>query len=265
MTADAALKTVGSQDDHALADSFQRDGYAVLPGLLDRRTVQAVRDELAAACLKPSCGTSPAPAPPDAALAEFSCLQFPHLASARFLNALLAPPLVDVLRRVLGPALKLMQSIVLLRRGGTPGMDWHQDRHYLDTGGNRLVAAWVALDDARADNGCLRALPGSHRAAMLWPHTALPDGGFRAHGFPFDEDQPVVLNVDAGTAILFDGHLLHRSALNRRKSGFRRALIGHFSVEGTPSQWDGDNQVLPLGTGGQIEIVTGAAPYAHRG
>ena len=262
MTVGPAATISGSQDEHALADMFERDGYAVLPGLLDRWTVQALRDDLAAACLESGDG---ADKPPEAVLAEHSCLQFPHLASARFLDALLAPALIEVLQTVLGRALKLMQSIVLPHRSGAPGMDWHQDRHYLDTGSNRLVAAWVALDDARPDNGCLRALPGSHRAAELWPHTAVPDGGYRAHGFPYGEDQSVVLDVDAGTAILFDGHLLHRSAQNRRTSGFRRALIGHFSTDGTPSQWDGDNQLLPLGTGGHIEIVTGAAPYAHRG
>ncbi len=263
MTAAQAAKIGGNHEDQLLANAFERDGYVVLPAMLDQSTVEALRNDLETACL----GLTEArwADPGETALIDFSCLQFPHLASPRLLDALIAPALIALLRCALGPALKLMQSIVLLRRGGTPGMDWHQDRHYLETGGSRLAAAWIALDDARIDNGCLWALPGSHRTATLWPHTALDDGGFRADGFRLGKDDAVALEVDAGTAILFDGHLLHRSARNGRATGLRRALIGHFSVAGTPSQWDNDNRVLPLGRGGHVEIVTGAAPFAHRG
>ena len=198
-------------------------------------------------------------------MAEFSCLQFPHLASRRSLDALVVPGIISVLRRVMEPAPKLMQSIVLMRQAGTPGLDWHQDRHYLDTGGSRLIAVWIALDDARIDNGCLWVLPALHRGATLWTHTVQDDGDIRAIGFPFSKDRAVPLEVEPGTAILFDGHLLHRSAKNRRTTGLRRALIGHFSASGTPSPWDVDNRFLPLGDGSRIEIVGGATPYAHRG
>lgn len=262
----AALGGGGEQDP---AGSLDRDGYAVMPELLDRPTLQTLCRDLAESCLSAADPQGPAPAG-DGAVAGVSCLQFPHLASRRFLDLLVAPKLAAVLRHAIGPAAKLMQSIVLMRQAGTPGLDWHQDRHYLDTGGGRLIAVWIALDDARIDNGCLWVLPESHRGAILWTHTVQEDGGIRAIGYPFSEDRggedrAVPLEVDAGTAILFDGHLLHRSARNRRTTGFRRALIGHYSAAGTPSPWDGDNTFLALDDGGRIEIVGGAKPYAHRG
>lgn len=258
-----ALGGIGEQD---LAGSLDRDGYAVLPELLDRPALQTLCRDLAESCLNAAGPRGlTAAAAGDGAMAGFSCLQFPHLASRRFLDVLVAPRLVTVLRHAIGPASKLMQSIVLMRQAGTPGLDWHQDRHYLDTGGGRLIAIWIALDDARTDNGCLWVLPESHRGATLWTHTVQDDGGIRAIGFPFSEDRAVPLEVDAGTAILFDGHLLHRSARNHRMTGFRRALIGHYSAAGTPSPWDGDNTFLPLDDSGRMEIVGGAKPYAHRG
>ncbi len=253
---------VGGKQD--LARCFDRDGYAVLPGLLDRRILRAVFRELTDACLNQTGETTSLTtgAGGEAAVAGTSCLQFPHLASQRFLDALLAPRLVAVLRQALGPVPKLMQSIVLFR---TAGLAWHQDRHYLDTGASRLIGAWIALDDARIDNGCLWVLPASHSAATLYPHATDGDGGLSATGHPFCEDLAVPLEVDAGTGILFDGHLLHRSATHRRTTGLRRALIGHFAASGTPSPWDGDNRFMPLHDSGRIEIVTGGTPYAHRG
>lgn len=258
----ATSALVGGRQD--LAGSLDRDGYAVLPGLLDRRILRAVCQELTDACLNRTGETTALATPTagEAAIAGFSCLQFPHLASRRFLDALLAPRLVALLRHALGPAPKLMQSIVLFR---TAGLAWHQDRHYLDTGASRLIGAWIALDDARVDNGCLWALPASHSAATLWPHATDGDGGLRATGYPSREDLAVPLEVDAGTGILFDGHLLHRSATHRRTTGLRRALIGHFAASGTPSPWDGENRFMPLHDGGRIEIVTGGTPYEHRG
>ena len=44
---------------------------------------------------------------------------------------------------------------------------WHQDWEYWR--GTPKVSAWVALDDAKVDNGCLRVIPGSHRWGAI-PH-----------------------------------------------------------------------------------------------
>ena len=260
----AAATTALFGDSQDLASCFDRDGFVVLPELLDRRILHAVCQDLTDACLNRTGETTETATPTagEAAIAEFSCLQFPHLVSRRFLDALLAPNLVALLRHALGPVPKLMQSIVLFR---TAGLDWHQDRHYLDTGASHLIGAWIALDDTQINNGCLWALPASHSAGTLWPHATDGDGGLSATGYPFREELAVPLEVDAGTGIMFDGHLLHRSATNRRTTGLRRALIGHFAASGTPSPWDGDNRFMPLHDGGSIEIVTGGTPYAHRG
>jgi ectoine hydroxylase-related dioxygenase (phytanoyl-CoA dioxygenase family) len=42
--------------------------------------------------------------------------------------------------------------------------DWHQDHPYWPIiQPADLVSAWVALDDATVENGCMRMVPGSHR------------------------------------------------------------------------------------------------------
>lgn len=42
--------------------------------------------------------------------------------------------------------------------------DWHQDRPYWPIlAGDHQITAWIALDPATVDNGCMWMVPGSHR------------------------------------------------------------------------------------------------------
>lgn len=227
------------------AEELERDGYVLLPELLDAATVAALRAEL----------------PP-----SIECLQFPHLASEAFQRALLRPAALALLRRAIGSELKLAQSIVLTRPGGSPGMAWHQDRHYLEVEGP-LCGLWIALDDASVENGCLEVVPGSHRPPRVWPHRdgALPRAGSgpRAEAHPHREDTALALSVPAGAGILYDGYLLHRSLENRRRNGLRRALIGHFTGSAAASRWDGANRRIPAAGGPPVEVVAGATAFAY--
>lgn len=55
------------------------------------------------------------------------------------------------------------------QRGGPLG--WHQDAPYFQAiSPSVALTAWVALDDADVDNGCMWMVPGSHRWGMVDPH-----------------------------------------------------------------------------------------------
>jgi len=52
---------------------------------------------------------------------------------------------------------------------------YHQDNYYFECEPvDQVISAWVALDDADADNGCVRYIDGSHKLGML-PHDPVPD------------------------------------------------------------------------------------------
>lgn len=108
------------------------------------------------------------------------------------------------------------------------GFRWHQDSPYWmhDCGHvDRLPNVMVALDDADADNGCLRIIRGSHANGML-PGTAdgTQLGGFFTDPACFDEADQVLLAVPAGSLVFFSPHAVHGSAPNR-SSRPRRAWI----------------------------------------
>ena len=53
-------------------------------------------------------------------------------------------------------------------------MSWHQDSTYWGLSKPDVVTAWIALDEATAENGCMRYVPGSHRHGVF-PVTPDPE------------------------------------------------------------------------------------------
>lgn len=95
------------------------------------------------------------------------------------------------------------------------GSPWHQDWPYWR--GSHKVSAWIALDPATKENGCLRVVSGSHRRGELAHAGAVDDGrGFDNRLAPdqLDESEAVALEVGAGDAVLFHDLLFHASYPN---------------------------------------------------
>ena len=223
--------------DHGdLAARYRRDGYLVVPALLTSGEVEEIRGEIALICrgargeVKGVTAVA-AEEPDEAVVARYLCIDQPHKASP-FLSSYLAhPPIVEVLRALIGPNVKCMQTVLFTRPAQELGMSWHQDERYIPTRDRSLTQTWIALDDTTRENGCLRVIPGSHAPGVLWPTRprAEPDSEFNAgvvetYDFPYADDDAAYLEVSAGSAIFFNGYLLHGSQRNRARRGFRRAL-----------------------------------------
>jgi hypothetical protein len=103
------------------------------------------------------------------AAAAYLCIHFPHKLSPLARAMLAHPNILAMLTRLIGPNVKCMQSMLFIKHAGKPGQAWHQDEDFIPTRDRSLTAAWIALDDATVDNGCLWAIPGSHRPGVLWP------------------------------------------------------------------------------------------------
>jgi ectoine hydroxylase-related dioxygenase (phytanoyl-CoA dioxygenase family) len=178
-----------------------------------------------------------------------------------------APRIVPALVELLSPDVKCMQSMAFVKSEGKPGQAWHQDEQFIPTRDRSLVAAWIALDDATVQNGCLWAIPGSHRPGVLYPQQDQQDDRFdctkEAYAFPYDDDDAVALEVRAGDVVLFNGYLLHRSLPNYGGHGLRRALVNHYMNAASLLPWHhlpGVN--LGMTDHRDIVMVAGSDPYA---
>jgi phytanoyl-CoA hydroxylase len=254
-----------------LIERYRRDGYLVMEDLVSRSEVMELREEAEKLCLEQGAALArdadPASSDP---LAAYLAIHFPHKLSSRFREALAHPRIVAALTSLIGPNVKCMQSMLFIKHAGKPGQAWHQDEDFIPTRDRSLTAAWIALDDATIDNGCLWAIPGSHRSGVLWPlrrhanpeYDAIPE----AFDFPYEDGDARPIEVAMGSVVFFNGYLLHKSLANRRRSGFRRALVNHYMrAESLLPWWRPGGPHPPTQDLRDVVLVAGADPYAAKG
>jgi len=114
---------------------------------------------------------------------------------------------------------------------------WHQDSPYWTHACAHVDAlpnVMLALDDARADNGCFRVVRGSHTQGCL---PGIHDGSRLGPLFTdpahFDESQQVRIEVPAGSLVFFSPHTVHGSLPNDSDAP-RRALVLTYQPGGFP-------------------------------
>lgn len=100
---------------------------------------------------------------------------------------------------------------------------WHQD--FLNKPNeSEKVLAWVSLDNATRENGCLQVIPGSHsRGVREWYHV---EGATHHDRIRLDEGEAskrVFVETEPGDVVLFSNYLIHSSAQNNSDMP-RRAL-----------------------------------------
>jgi ectoine hydroxylase-related dioxygenase (phytanoyl-CoA dioxygenase family) len=278
----AADEIQGSRVDGLVAQ-IEKDGFAIFPDAISPSEVAAINAEAVRVCrgdlgeLEPGTQGDRDPAgssidlSDDDVMRRYLCIHMPHKISDVLAQMLAHPRIVEVLTRAIGPNVKAMQSMLFMKSEGKPGQPWHQDEYFIPTRDRSLTAVWIALDDATVENGCLWVLPGSHKRGVIYPDRDQDDPRFdcsiEAYGFPYTDEDAIPVEVAAGTAVIFNGYLLHRSLQNSGKRGFRRALVNHYMSAESLLPW----QDVPADTHvgkwdfRDIVLVAGEDPYAYKG
>jgi phytanoyl-CoA hydroxylase len=266
--------------DEDFAAHYAEHGFALLADALTREEVAALNADALRLCrgdygeIGGGIAERVEPADEltdDEVLRRYLCIHFPHKVSPAARAALSAPRIVEALVAVIGPNVKAMQSMLFIKSEGKPGQAWHQDEYFIPTRDRSLTAAWIALDDATVENGCLWVLPGSHQRGVIYPERDQDDPRFdcssEAYDFPYTDDQSVPVEVPAGTALIFNGYLLHRSLENSGRHGYRRALANHYMSAESLLPWHppGPGEHMAIADYRDIVMVAGEDPYAWKG
>jgi ectoine hydroxylase-related dioxygenase (phytanoyl-CoA dioxygenase family) len=254
--------------DRLLAEQYQQDGFLVMEDVLNPDELNVVKREAIDICRGrrgqiAGMFTGEGMADDDQVMARTLCIHFPHKTSELLRGYLAHPRITNVLEDLIGPNVKCMQSMLFIKSAGKPGQAWHQDEAFIPTRDRSLAGVWIALDDATVQNGCLWVIPGSHRPGVIWPmrENSDPhfDGSPESHGFPFEDPDAVPVELPAGSAVVFNGYLLHRSLQNSAPSGYRRALVNHYMRAESLLPWMNEPDWR------DIVLVAGEDPYAYKG
>ncbi len=145
--------------------------------------------------------------------------------AARFLAVAQRPEILDVIEGVVGPDIVFWTGALFCKPGGTGRpIPWHQDGIYWPLKPMASVTLWIALDEVREGNGCMRVVPGSHRQGFLKHQTSDKDGmvlNTEIGEGEIDFGRARNVELDPGQVSLHDAFLVHGSAANT--SGRRRA------------------------------------------
>jgi phytanoyl-CoA hydroxylase len=133
------------------------------------------------------------------------------------------------LTALLGAEPYAVQSMLYFKPPGSRGQALHQDNFYLRAEPGTCVAAWMALDRADEDNGCMMVVPGSQHWPILCTRKADTRVSFTDVTVPIPPGQQTrPVRMDPGDVLFFHGSLVHGSTPNTTTDRFRRALIGHY-------------------------------------
>jgi ectoine hydroxylase-related dioxygenase (phytanoyl-CoA dioxygenase family) len=145
--------------------------------------------------------------------------------------------ILDAVQQLIGDNLLLHYSKLNMKPAEVGSVvEWHQDLSYYPLTNHDSLAVLIYLDDADEANGCLRVLPGRHRAELM-DHTA--SGVFQGCiTEPIDETGAVNLAGGAGTAIFLDAMTPHASTQNRSGRQRRTLIISYRAADAFPVHID---------------------------
>ncbi|HEX6970741.1 MAG TPA: phytanoyl-CoA dioxygenase family protein [Limnochordia bacterium] len=253
---------------------FREQGYLVVRKLVDPADVEALlehtEDLMAGRVVIPGIEPPRPDATPQERVQHYLRIHMLHRALEIHERYLLYPRILDVLEALIGPDVLALQTMLFLKGPGKPGQGYHQDSFYIPTHPDTLCGAWLAIDPADEENGCLWMTVGSQHEPVYPPadpsrggygerqlgdifgvdnvsHTDETQNGLTPVARKYAREVPVIL--EPGDVAFFGGHILHRSLDNKSRNRLRRAFVAHYCNARSFTRWGGGNAAHILARG----------------
>ena len=238
----------------AMKDRFDDDGFLVVERLFDDAELVGVRQRIDALIADPDSrpegvgfGREGDTKVETKGTGDIRGASFLVRFDPFFQDFARTPKLLECARGLLGPRVKVFRDQALFKPPHGQAKPLHQDQSYfLVQPADDLVTAWIALDEATLENGCMTYVPGSHKHGVFpiahdpeRPVHHIPDTG------DLDLPEAVHCPVPAGSVIFHHGCTLHASADNNTDT-WRKALIMHFATSETVSERADLNEQVSL-------------------
>lgn len=148
--------------------------------------------------------------------------------------------ILDFMEDLMGENIYYHSSKVMFKHPGGIAKPWHQDAAYWREYASNQITVWIAIDSATEDNGCVWAIPGSHKAGLI-PHIKTE---LEVEESRIDLTKAIPVPVPAGGLLIFHSLVLHMSEKNESDKT-RWAIICDYDCLPNPAVDVIDDSVRP--------------------
>ncbi|REJ83263.1 MAG: phytanoyl-CoA dioxygenase family protein [Planctomycetota bacterium] len=227
--------SVSASDFSHLKADYDRDGFAIVRGLLPPEQFEELRSNLDRyiAEIVPTLPDSDAFFV-DKARPE-TLKQMQHMGGDAYFREYVKHPIWNAVAEALNGEPSSSETPEWFNKpaGTDSPTPPHQDNYYFCLEPPHVLTMWMALDRVDEENGCLRYVRGSHlegvrphgRSAVLGFSQGILDYG------PDDEAREVPICLEPGDVAVHHGNMIHRADPNRTADRSRRSFAMVFRGE----------------------------------
>jgi ectoine hydroxylase-related dioxygenase (phytanoyl-CoA dioxygenase family) len=210
--------------------AYRRDGFVVLPDILEPAQIEALRratdafvDNARTVTASDEVYDLEETHSPDEP--RVRRIKAPHLHDPEYARAARHPRIVEVLQDLWGTVRFDTGKLNMKSAGYGAPVEWHQDWAFYPHTNDDLAAVGIMLDDCEIGNGPMMVIPGSHQGPVHDHHG--PDGRFCGAIDPtrcdLDFSRAIPCLGKAGSITVHHVRAVHGSATNF--SGRERRLL----------------------------------------
>lgn len=237
-------------------DNYHRDGYVLMPEVFSAREVELmIREVESGARVQQTTHASS-----DASGKKSKLAIWMDLGSDIWAAASTHPRIVNTVRILMGEEIAFYHGKVMLKEAHSGGAwEWHQDYGYWYDNGfltPKLMSAFVALDEATVQNGCLQVLRGSHQMGRLNHGRVGDQTGADPKRLELAEKtyERVKVEMKPGAVLFFGSNTLHASAAND-SDRHRRSFIMCYNALSNPQIGPRSSEDRPCPVGPEDGIL----------
>ena len=221
--------------------AYRRDGSIVLPDILTREEIEALRrvtdrfvdDARTVTANNDTYDLEDSHSPAEPRVRR---IKTPHLHDPEYARAARHPKIVEVLADLWGTVRFDTGKLNMKSAGYGAPIEWHQDWAFYPHTNDDLAAVGIMLDDCEMDNGPMMVIPGSHLGPIYDHHG--PDGRFCGAIDPqacdFDFSRAVPCLGKAGSITVHHVRAVHGSATNLSGKDRRFLLFQYRAADAWP-------------------------------
>jgi phytanoyl-CoA hydroxylase len=210
-------------------DFFEKNGYLIINNLIEKETIEqykTIYNDFISGKIDVGANRRDLKGEgenQDSKAESITQIMVPSKHLPELKQSLYYSKISDVAQQLLGNDLEIDFDMLINKPPFSNSITpWHQDcAYWIDMPDKRAISAWMPLNIATLNNGCMWYVPGSHKLPMRKHKSSAKNGALVCVG---TEEEAIYVELESGSVVLHHGVTVHYSRGNTSNSQ-RRAMI----------------------------------------